>query len=107
MIDRLMWGCDADLRANILASPHWAGTEADLDSLINGCFLAPPTPLIPIRDAIDFVNFGIVSTIKAFKFSSFIPICGGPAEIAVITTDRSFRWVTHKGWDSAIQNGAA
>jgi hypothetical protein len=28
--------------------------------------------------------------------------CGGPIEVAVITSDREFRWVRHKGWDVAI-----
>jgi hypothetical protein len=31
--------------------------------------------------------------------------CGGPIEIAVITTDRRFRWVRHKDWDVAIAEG--
>lgn len=55
-------------------------------------------PNLPIREAIDFVHACIASTIKAMKFSSLAQICGGPIEIAVITSDRRFRWVRHKKW---------
>jgi hypothetical protein len=33
-------------------------------------------------------------------------VCGGPIEIAVISSDRKFRWVRHKEWDAAIAEGA-
>jgi len=39
------------------------------------------------------------------EFSHTAPVCGGPVEIAVITTDRSFRWVHHKRFDAAIRQG--
>jgi hypothetical protein len=61
--------------------------------------------ILPIREAIDFVHACVSSTIKAMKFSSLAQICGGPIEIAVITTDRRFRWVRHKDWDVAIAEG--
>jgi hypothetical protein len=62
--------------------------------------------MLPIREAIDFVHACVSSTIKAMKFStSLAQICGGPIEIAVITTDRRFRWVRHKDWDVAIAEG--
>lgn len=103
MILRLMNGWDGDLRGSLLGSGHWSGTESDLDQVLkrNGLTLPP----LPIRDAIDFVHACIQSTIKALKFSSLSQICGGPIEIAVITTDRHFRWVRHKEWDAAISEG--
>jgi len=104
MIKRLMWGADESLRGMILQSGKWNGTPAELDSLFNGFQLG--TPILPIRDAIDFVHSCIHSTIKAMKFSSLFQVCGGPIEIAVITTDRRFRWVRHKPWDVAIMEGA-
>ncbi len=64
-------------------------------------------PTLPIRDAIDFVHACIQSTIKAHKFSNLSQICGGPIEIAVIRTDRRFRWVRHKNWDAAIMEGTS
>jgi hypothetical protein len=103
MIQRLIFGCDDGLKASILASGKWAGTAAELDAMIGQHQLAHP--IVPIRDAIDFVHSCILSTIKAFKFSSLSQICGGPVELAVITTDRPFRWVRHKDWDAALADG--
>jgi hypothetical protein len=105
MIKRLVFGCDDELRRAILDSGRWAGSETDLDDLLAQQRLAHP--MVPIRDAVDFVHTCILSTIKALKFSKFSPICGGPIELAVITTDRPFRWVRHKEWDSAISEGGS
>ena len=104
MFQRLIQGCDDALKADILSSGHWTGTIQDLNALVANHALSHP--IVPIRDAIDFVHACITSTIKAFKFSSMAPICGGPIELAVITTDRDFRWVKHKTWDAAITEGA-
>jgi hypothetical protein len=103
MIKRLVFGSDDELRKDILASGKWSGTPQDLDALLAQHQLS--TALLPIRDAIDFVHACISSTIKAMKFSSLAQVCGGPIEIAVITTDRPFRWVRHKEWDAAITEG--
>jgi hypothetical protein len=97
---RLYSGFDLDSREAILNSPFWIGKGADLDELLEGKKLFRPQ--INIRDAIDFVHFSIYATIKALKFSAHPQVCGGPIELAVITTDRRFRWVEHKDWDSAI-----
>lgn len=102
-IKRLVFGADDELRADILASSHWTGTDADLAQLL--AQHAWQHPMLPIRDAIDFVYACVYSTIKAMKFSNFSQICGGPIEIGVITTDRRFRWVRHKEWDVAITEG--
>lgn len=103
MILRLLKGCDEGLRQNILSSGKWAGSEQDLNALINQHTLGHA--ILPIRDAVDFTHACIASTIKALKFSNFSQICGGPIEIAVITVDRNFRWVRHKTWDAAIGDG--
>jgi hypothetical protein len=103
MILRLLNGWDGDLRRGILDSGHWSGTPDELDAVLQQHGLSMPT--LPIRDAIDFVHACIHSTIKALKFSSLSQICGGPIELAVITTDRHFRWVRHKDWDAAIREG--
>jgi hypothetical protein len=60
---------------------------------------------LPIREAIDWLHASIYTTIKTMKFSHMTSVCGGSVEIAVITTDRRFRWVRHKGFDSAIGEG--
>jgi hypothetical protein len=103
MIQRLIFGADDDLKENLMKSGHWKGTRADLDAVLLQSTLAHP--IVPIRDAIDFVHACIFSTIKAIKFSSLSQICGGPIELAVVTTDRRFRWVRHKPWDVAITDG--
>lgn len=100
MIMRLINGYDDNVKAGLLASGKWNGTPADLDNLLSQHALAHP--LLPIRDAIDFVHACIYSTVKGMKFSNFFQICGGPIELAVVTSDRRFRWVRHKVWDAAI-----
>jgi hypothetical protein len=104
VIQRLIFGTDGELRHSILSSGRCSGTEAELDALIGNQTWSHP--MLPIRDAIDFVYSCIYSTIKAMKFSNFSQVCGGPIEIGVITTDRRFRWVRHKDWDVAITEGA-
>jgi hypothetical protein len=103
MIQRLILGFDPALRAELLTSGKWTGTDAELDAIMNRQVLSHA--ILPIREAIDFVYTCIYSTIKALKFSSYTQICGGPIELAVITTDREFRWVRHKELDAAIYEG--
>lgn len=100
---RLMNGWDNDLRDSLLGSGKWSGNQAELEAVLNQSALnMGPTTL---RDAVDFAYSSIHSTIKALKFSNLNQICGGPIEIAVISTDRLFRWVRHKKWDTAITEG--
>jgi hypothetical protein len=104
LIGRLINGCADELRDSILNSGLWQGTPAQLDALIAQHSLGHPAS-VPIREAIDFTHACLLATIKAMKFSQFSQRCGGPIEIAVITTDRPFRWVLHKPWDAAIREG--
>jgi hypothetical protein len=60
------------------------------------------TSNLPLRDAIAFVHMFIHLTIMSFKFRLGPPICGGEAEVGFVSTDRPFRWVCHKNFDSAI-----
>jgi len=101
LMHRLNYGLDDGLFQAILNSGHWTGTENDLTQIALDNRLAPAVDL-PLRDAIDWVYSSIYTTIKAIKFSYFSPACGGPIELAVITTDRNFRWVCHKSLDAAI-----
>jgi hypothetical protein len=101
LIQRLAAGIDEELFRDILQSGRWNGTAQDLLNLVNQRRLAIPG-VVPIREAIDWVHASLYSTIKAMKFSQLAPACGGPIEIAVITTDRTFRWVRHKTFDAAI-----
>lgn len=103
IVNRLIHGADINLKAAILASNKWSGTAQELDQVVATQSLKS-APL-PIRDAIDYVYSCIHCTIKALKFSSLPQVCGGPIELAVITTDRKFRWVRHKPFDAAINDG--
>ena len=98
---RLLLGSDENLINDVMNSGKWSGTKDELQQLRSRNFRFPP--YLPIRDAIDFVHAGIYGTIKGFKFANLAQICGGPIEIAVITSDRHFRWVRHKKlFDEAI-----
>jgi hypothetical protein len=100
-IVRLLNGSDPQLKKLVMDSKHWVGSELQLETVLNATSVTPPLSM-PLRDAIDFVHFCIYATIKVLKFSNFNQICGGPIELAVISTDRKFRWVKHKAWDSAL-----
>lgn len=101
---RLVSGIDTDLKQEILSCGSWSGTPAELDKIIAKHQLY--LPFLPIRDAVDFVHACIFSTIKIIKSSHLSQTCGGPIELAVITTDRPYRWVRHKEWHAAIMEGA-
>ncbi|MGC5804184.1 hypothetical protein SNK19_13025 [Ralstonia pseudosolanacearum] len=103
IVNRLIHGADGNLKNAILVSGKWSGTSQELDHVVATQSLTAAS--LPIRDAIDYVYSCIHCTIKALKFSSLPQICGGPIELAVITTDRKFRWVRHKPFDAAINDG--
>jgi hypothetical protein len=41
---------------------------------------------LPIGDAIDHVHTYLHVTVKVFKFMFGAPVCGGPIEVAFVTT---------------------
>lgn len=108
MFRRVLHGVDWRVLDAILEAKRddgtklWVGTEDELNDLAFAHAVVVH-PGLPIREAIDLVHFSIEATIKSLKFSHYAaPTCGGPIEIAVITSDRPFRWVRHKTFDSAI-----
>lgn len=101
LIERLLWGIDWGLLDAIQKGGKWTGSQDELFELLAQYMLGQPADL-PLREAIDWVYVSIYTTIKAMKFSHLAPVCGGPIEIAVITTDRRFRWVRHKAMGEAI-----
>jgi len=100
-IERILYGADSQLFASILQSGHWKGTDQELEKLMVAQIIGQPRDL-PLREAVDWVNTVIYTTIKAMKFSHHLPVCGGPIEIAVISSDRPFRWVCHKPFTAAL-----
>ena len=101
LIERVLWGVDDAVFGAVFSSGKWTGTEAELAQVLLSQSLGQPYDL-PLREAIDWVHASIYTTIKAMKFSHWKPYCGGPIEIAVISTDRRFRWVRHKNFGAAL-----
>lgn len=106
LIDRMLFGIDPRLFESISSSPNWTGGEEALAKVVQPFVLGQP-PRLPIREAIDWIYSCIQSTIKGIKFSPIARQCGGPIEIAVVTSDRPFRWVRHKRLDAAIREPAS
>lgn len=104
IINRLIFGIDSKAFERISQSLFWKGTPNDLASLIAPSMLSQPKDA-PLREAIDWVHASIYMTIKAVKFSQIPPACGGSIELAMVTSDRPFRWVRHKRFDTAIGDG--
>jgi hypothetical protein len=105
VMNRLLYGVDDAIVDSIVASGKWNDTPNMLVQILEEHRLNPRAYL-PLRDAVDYVHSAIYCTIKAMKFSTRPQVCGGPIEIAVISSDRKFRWVRHKEWDAAIEEGA-
>lgn len=103
IMERLVFGFDSPIIHAILQSGKWSGTQSELVDLVLENQLIFPR-LLPIREAIDWVHTVIHTTIRGTKFANWPHWCGGPVEIATITTDRPFRWVRHKTLDAAIVN---
>lgn len=103
MVLRLLHGADPRIIPAIQGSGKWNGTNDELRAIFDQFRF--DLPVLPIRDAVDYMNACVMSTIRGIKFSSFSQICGGPIELAVVTTDRKFRWVRHKPLDAAILDG--
>jgi len=72
----------------------------DLTKLLNALRLqlnsSMIAPAMPIKDAIDLVDFLIRTTIDYSRFTPGAPTVGGPIEIAAITKHEGFRWIKRK-----------
>lgn len=102
LVYRLALGVDPDLVKALLLSGKWSGTPQELLGLLQQKALRLPN-IMPLRDGIELMHAMIYATCKTLKFSHLPPSCGGPVEIALITTDRPFRWVKHKPFDIALE----
>ena len=106
LVSRMLYGIDPALFDAIAASPHWTGGEKGLADVVEPFVLGQP-PMLPLRDAIDWIYSCIQSTTqRGEEFSPWAPMCGGSVEIAVITsTDRPAQMVRHKSLDAAVHDG--
>jgi len=105
LIERVLYGIDMQLLDKIEQSEHWKGTRDQLYEMVSPHILHQQA-LLPIREAIDWVYASIYCTIKSMKYSQLDRVCGGPIEIAIVTSDRPFRWVRHKQLGAAIKEGS-
>ena len=74
----------------------WAGQKTAITKIVNN----PPIlnanwNMMPLKDAIDFAEFLVDTTIKYERFCDDIQTCGGDIDILVITKDEAF-WKQHK-----------
>ena len=109
---RVFHGYDPQLKTGLLkALKDKLGQKAPdhFDAIYEAAFAEAAVPLVaagfkdvPLREAIDFIHTYLLVTVKATKFKYGPRVCGGPIEVAFISTDRMFRWVCHKGFDAAI-----
>jgi hypothetical protein len=110
---RVFRGFDPDLPKNLCEEIKALLPESPIkdnfDEAFEQAFKKASDPLIaaghkdlPIREAIDFVYSYLHITVKATKFRFGAPGCGGPIEVGFVTTDRPFRWASHKTFVSAI-----
>ena len=77
-------------------SAIWAGRKTAITKIINDKpILNADWNTLPLKDAIDFAEFLIDTTIKYERFCDDIQACGGDIDILVITKDDTF-WKQHK-----------
>ena len=101
IVQRIIYGIDRTAKEKILASGKWTGTPADLDAALTPINLQPYT-ILPLREAVDWIHSMLYATLKAYKFSMLPSLCGGPIDIALVSSDRPFRWIRHKSLGAAI-----
>ena len=80
----------------IIYGATWAGQKTAITKVVNN----PPSlnanwGAMPLKEAIDFAEFLIDTTIKYERFCDDIQTCGGDIDILVITKDEAF-WKQHK-----------
>jgi hypothetical protein len=108
---RVFRGFDPLLKVNLKGElkNKLGNVPENFDTIFDEVFNRISIPLLtagfqdlPIREAIDFVYSYLHITVKAEKFKFGAPTCGGPIEVGFVSSDRCFRWVRHKLFDSAI-----
>ena len=79
----------------------WAGQKTAITKIVNNePQLNADWGTMPLKDAIDFAEFLVDTTIKYERFCDEIQTCGGDVDILVITKDEAF-WTQHKIYNPA------
>lgn len=80
----------------VIYGASWAGQMTAISKVVNNDpSLNADWGAMPLKEAIDFAEFLIDTTIKYERFSDDIQTCGGDIDILVITKDEAF-WKQHK-----------
>ncbi|MFP7297179.1 hypothetical protein [Neobacillus niacini] len=77
----------------ITYSANWLGETEPISRLLRDTTLN--FKLMPLKDAIDFAEFIVETTISHMRFSDGISTCGGPVDSLVITKDYA-KFLKHK-----------
>lgn len=84
---------NSDENNNLYYGAYWNGEHAAFSKLVK------ETPLnfdlMPLKDAVDFSEFVVDTTIKYYRFSDQISTCGGAIDVLVITKDGA-KFYKHK-----------
>lgn len=80
----------------VIYGATWAGQMTAITKVVNNApSLNADWGAMPLKEAIDFAEFLIDTTIKYERFCDEIQTCGGDIDILVITKDEAF-WKQHK-----------
>ena len=80
----------------VIYGATWAGQMTAITKVVNNApSLNADWGAMPLKEAIDFAEFLIDTTIKYERFCDDIQTCGGDIDILVITKDEAF-WKQHK-----------
>lgn len=82
--------------AKIIHGAAWNGEPVAIHKLMNGePKMIVNFNLMPLKDAIDFADFLIDTTINYQRFETKLKTCGGATDVLVLTKDNAF-WHRHK-----------
>lgn len=97
-------GLATNAAKDIIATGKWGGSVDELERAMRAG-ATPISPMMPLRETLDAVNCLLQMTVKLMKYTGLPPTCGGPIELATVTSDRHFRWVRHKRLSAALSAG--
>lgn len=84
------------VQPTVIFSALWAGQKTAITKIVNNPpILNADWGTMPLKDAIDFAEFLVDTTIKYERFCDDIQTCGGDIDILVVTKDEAF-WKQHK-----------
>ncbi|MGN0721233.1 MAG: hypothetical protein ACI4LZ_04660 [Anaerovoracaceae bacterium] len=87
---------NAPVEPVVIYGATWAGQMTAITKVVNNApSLNADWGAMPLKEAIDFAEFLIDTTIKYERFCDDIQTCGGDIDILVITKDEAF-WKQHK-----------